>query len=348
MAPAISSDYAARVHAIFLTSAAGDALKVGAQPAVCGSDGVQTASGAVGKAIGENTQLLCYTLDGITEVLEWNNQGAAADELACLWLAYLRWYRGAGYSLAAHAPVPQPRPIDEGGAFRTRREPDEAILKALADGQMQTVTNNINPQALGSGALVRSAAVGVLPVASERTVAHLAIHGAALTHGHPEVLACCGAYALLVRSLLGQATSGREPSIARALRRIIDWCDTLTDRVIPGDISRTRHVLDTALRLGNMAPSPPAIAEHFGTDRPCFTVLGIGVWHALYTENVFVRADEAQLENALLNAAAIPDSGDTTALVGAILGARYGTVPFLPPEDSEIRAVITRYLAQLH
>lgn len=37
----------------------------------------------------DDTQLSCYTLDALTEVLEWNNQGTPADELACLWLAYL-------------------------------------------------------------------------------------------------------------------------------------------------------------------------------------------------------------------------------------------------------------------
>ena len=32
----------------------------------------------------DDTQLTCYTVDALTEVLEWNNQGAAADEAACL------------------------------------------------------------------------------------------------------------------------------------------------------------------------------------------------------------------------------------------------------------------------
>jgi len=49
----------------------------------------------------DDTQLTCYTVDALTEVLEWNNQGAAADEAACLWLPPLRWVRGVGFVFSA-------------------------------------------------------------------------------------------------------------------------------------------------------------------------------------------------------------------------------------------------------
>ncbi|MFW0181823.1 ADP-ribosylglycohydrolase family protein, partial [Rothia sp. P5766] len=38
-------------------------------------------------AVSDDTQLTLATLDGLTEVLEWNNEGQAADELACIWLS---------------------------------------------------------------------------------------------------------------------------------------------------------------------------------------------------------------------------------------------------------------------
>ena len=69
----------------------------------------------------DDTQLTCYTVDALTEVLEWNNQGVAADEAACLWLAYLRWYRGMGFVLPENAPYALPRTIDH-GTYMTRRE----------------------------------------------------------------------------------------------------------------------------------------------------------------------------------------------------------------------------------
>ena len=85
----------------------------------------------------DDTQLTCYTVDALTEVLEWNNQGVAADEAACLWLAYLRWYRGMGFVLPENAPYALPRTIDH-GTYMTRKEgPGKATLHALARGEMQ-------------------------------------------------------------------------------------------------------------------------------------------------------------------------------------------------------------------
>ena len=150
-------------------------------------------AGTLGDALGyplelifsDDPQLTCYTVDALTEVLEWNNQGVAADEAACLWLAYLRWYRSMGFVLPENAPYALPRTIDH-GTYMTRKEgPGKATLRALASGEMQTATQNINPEGLGSGALVRSVAFGFLPVEQERTVVSLAVRGAALTHGHP-------------------------------------------------------------------------------------------------------------------------------------------------------------------
>ena len=123
----------------------------------------------------DDTQLSCYTLDALTEVLEWNNQGTPADELACLWLAYLRWYRGMGFTPAAHAPFSLDREIDTSAPLTAREGPGQATLRALESGEMQTVAQNINPDALGTGALVRSCAFGFLPVAPERAVVLLSL-----------------------------------------------------------------------------------------------------------------------------------------------------------------------------
>ncbi len=158
----------------------------------------------------DDTQLSCYTLDALTEVLEWNNQGTPADELACLWLAYLRWYRGMGFTPAAHAPFSLDREIDTSAPLTAREGPGQATLRALESGEMQTVAQNINPDALGTGALVRSCAFGFLPVAPERTVVLLAVRAAALTHGHPEALASAAAYALLTRDVLAGACGSEQ------------------------------------------------------------------------------------------------------------------------------------------
>ena len=102
-APEVSAEFAGRVRGLLYASALGDALGYplellsAEQIAERNPKPWEAAYGEL--LISDDTQLICYTLDGLTEVLEWNNEGAAADELACLWLAYLRWFRGIGEAL---------------------------------------------------------------------------------------------------------------------------------------------------------------------------------------------------------------------------------------------------------
>ena len=99
-APEVSAEFASRVRGLLRASALGDAL--GYPLELLSADQIAARDPkpwelAFGELlVSDDTQLTCYTLDGLTEVLEWNNEGAAADELACLWLAYLSWLRGIG------------------------------------------------------------------------------------------------------------------------------------------------------------------------------------------------------------------------------------------------------------
>ncbi|GAP57844.1 adp-Ribosyl-[Dinitrogen reductase] hydrolase [Arthrobacter sp. Hiyo1] len=56
-----------------------------------------------GTHFSDDTQMTLYTVDGLVEALEWANDGVAADETACLWLAYLRCSR-ARASRCRHPP----------------------------------------------------------------------------------------------------------------------------------------------------------------------------------------------------------------------------------------------------
>jgi len=242
-APEVSAEFAGRVRGLLRASALGDALGYplellsAEQIAERAPKPWESAFGEL--LVSDDTQLMCFTLDGLTEVLEWNNEGAAADELACLWLAYLRWFRGIGEVLPESAPFSLDREIDGSAELTARRGPGAATLRALGSGEMQLVSKSLNPDALGSGALVRSAALGVLPVAQERTVVLLAVRAAALTHGHPEALASAAAYALLVRDLLA-SQSGSFGVLLDSARRVLDWCGTVgADDSIPGDAART-------------------------------------------------------------------------------------------------------------
>ncbi|WP_279789003.1 ADP-ribosylglycohydrolase family protein [Rothia sp. RSM407] len=316
--------------------------------------------------VSDDTQLTCFTLDALTEVLEWNNEGAAADELACLWLAYLRWFRGIGGALPESAPFSLDREIDGSSELTAHRGPGAATLRALGSGEMQLVSKSLNPDALGSGALVRSAALGVLPVAQERTVVLLAVRAAALTHGHPEALASAAAYALLVRDLLA-SPSGTFGALLEAARRVVSWCGSVAaDDSIPGDASRTAAALSRAIELleGGTVPVPEAVAEYFGTGWTAPELLGVAFWcSADAAKSLPADADDATVRGALFDGLCRAVSVDSDSdSVGAMTAALWAAAGFPVGGDEadawsealgrvrgldQVEAVAERYLHQL-
>ena len=369
-APEVSAEFTGRVRGLLCASALGDAL--GYPLELLSAEQIAERvpkpwDSAFGELlVSDDTQLTCFTLDALTEVLEWNNEGAAADELACLWLAYLRWFRGIGEVLPESAPFSLDREIDGAPELTARRGPGAATLRALGSGEMQLVSKSLNPDALGSGALVRSAALGVLPVAQDRTVVLLAVRAAALTHGHPEALASAAAYALLVRDLLA-SRSGSFGALFEAARRVVSWCGSVAaDDSIPGDASRTAAALSRAVELleQGVAPVPEAVAEHFGTGWTAPELLGVAFWCAAdAVKSLPTDADEATVRGALFEglccAVSVDSDSDSVGAMTAALWAAAG----LPVGGSEadawsqalgrvrwlnqVEAVAERYLRQL-
>ena len=369
-APEVSAEFAGRVRGLLCASALGDALGYplellsANQIAACDPKPWDSAFGEL--LISDDTQLTCFTLDGLTEVLEWNNEGAAADELACLWLAYLRWFRGIGEVLPDSAPFSLDREIDGSSELTARRGPGAATLRALGSGEMQLVSKSLNPDALGSGALVRSAALGVLPVAQERTVVLLAVRAAALTHGHPEALASAAAYALLVRDLLA-SSSGSFGVLLEAARRVVSWCGSVAaDDSIPGDASRTAAALSRAVELleQGVAPVPEAVAEHFGTGWTAPELLGVAFWCAADAVKILpADTDDATVRGALFEglcrAVSVDSDSDSVGAMTAALWAAAGFPVAGGEADAwsqalgrvrgldQVEAVAERYLRQL-
>ena len=368
-APEVSAEFAGRVRGLLCASALGDALGYPLE-LLSAEQIAERAPKPWESAFGELlvcdvTLLLCFTLVGLTVVLVWNNVGAAADELACLWLAYLRWFRGIGEFLPESAPFSLDREIDGSSELTARRGPGAATLRALGSGEMQLVSKSLNP-ALGSGALVRSAALGVLPVAQERTVVLLAVRAAALTHGHPEALASAAAYALLVRDLLA-SPSGSFGALLEAARRVVSWCGSVAaDDSIPGDAARTAAALSRALELleRGVVPVPQAVAEHFGTGWTAPELLGVAFWCAADAmKGLSADADEATVRGALFEelcrAVSVDSDSDSVGAMTAALWAAAG----LPVSGGEadawsqalgrvrgldqVEAVADRYLHQL-
>lgn len=162
---------------------------------------------APGRA-GDQTRLALATLDGICEVLEWNNQGQAADELACIWLSYLRWMAAAGYQLEDAAPFSLARPLNELAFMAGPAQGLAGIQEALADGQMDLPGKSSRPQAQDPELLPALLPLAFLPLEQDETVASLARQAAALTQGHPKAAQAAVSYCLGLRYLLGAQLAG--------------------------------------------------------------------------------------------------------------------------------------------
>lgn len=177
---------ASRVHGCLLGGAVAEAA---AQTADDG--GCRFAAG---------TQLALYTVDGLVEALDWANQGVAADETACLWLAYLRWFTAQGHRAPSSAPVPPARWLDGQEAVRRPTAADPLCVSALATGEMGSTGRPLNAGARGSGAAVRSAPFGLVSRLDGAMVARLSSNGAALTHGDASDRESAAAFSLLIHA----------------------------------------------------------------------------------------------------------------------------------------------------
>lgn len=282
--------------------------------------------------VSDDTQLTLSTLDGLTEVLEWNNEGQAADELACIWLSYLRWYTGTGHPAPEAAPFSLPRPLNQCEVMTVSRGPGKATLAALAEGEMQFISKNVNPQALGTGALMRSAPFGYLPVEDDATVIKLSAHAAALTHGHPEAIVSASAYALLVRYLLGAQQVDLTLPLRAAVEQVLRWLAGVKDsQALPGSGALTSGALQKALRAVDDSLTGAEAKDLFGDLVLAPDCLGYALWVALAAEKAVEDGERTVGPDLFLKAvgAAIAIDGDSDslgALVGSLLGARFTDV----------------------
>ncbi|NKX50352.1 ADP-ribosylglycohydrolase family protein [Arthrobacter deserti] len=261
----------------------------------------------------DDTQLTLYTLDGLIEALEWANAGVAADEAACLWLAYLRWYATQDGRFPEAAPEPQPRWIDGQAVLHQRRSPEEACLSALATGEMGTVARPLNPEARGSGALVRSAPFGLVPFVSAETVYKLTVDGAAITHGHPSARHSAPAFSGLIRAIVHGGAGLPEAVRASAER-------AGREAAAPGVATALLKGLELA--AGGTLP-PAELAAALGAEPVAEEVLATGVYAVLATAGAATPEEHFRLA---LAAAVNHDgaSASTGSVAGQLLGALYG------------------------
>ncbi|HXD29256.1 MAG TPA: hypothetical protein VN621_10935 [Arthrobacter sp.] len=197
------------------------------------AEGAAAARGTTG--LGETETLQLFLLDGLLEAVEWANDGVAADEAACLWLAGLRWYRARTGTFPVGTPEPLPRWIDRElealppGPAPSGSEPSGSAHAGWAPGdrqdaiglsapEMGSTGRPVFPTADGPGVLPRAAAMALLPRVDQATTARLAADAAALTHGAPAAHRAAGLAATAVRAGLEHGTG--------ATRR---WTELLED-----------------------------------------------------------------------------------------------------------------------
>ncbi|WP_434993983.1 ADP-ribosylglycohydrolase family protein [Arthrobacter sp. Ld5] len=190
--------YEDRVLGCLLGTMAGDAYGL---LSAAGDDPLTALGDPSDLAVSDATQLTLYTVDGLTDALEWANDGVAADETACLWLAYLRWLTRQGEHLPAAAPAPPARWLDRQEDLLPVHDPDADTVRALLTGEMGTRARPLNPHAEGAGALMRSAPFGLVPRIPASLVERLTVDAAALTHGTADARATAALYSGIIRSL---------------------------------------------------------------------------------------------------------------------------------------------------
>lgn len=275
-----------------------------------------------GAASSDNTQLAAYTVDGLAEALDWANQGVAADETACLWLAYLRWMAAQGLRLPTSAPVPPPRWLDRQEVMRRKRAMHPATVAALASGEMGSSARPLNPDARDAGALARSAPFGLVPGLPAATVAKLSADGAALTHGHPVVRQASAAFSLLL-----QALAGADTDVAGAAERAKSELETM-----PAAEPKVLQALDAAVEVAGSrgtAARAADLPEDFPRGEDAEQTLAVGLYAALVTDDG--EPQEHFRRAVSLAAAAGTDRAAAGAVAGALVGALRGEAA-LPAE----------------
>lgn len=260
--------------------------------------GEAAAGSAGGSAFADATQLTLYTADGLTEALEWANDGVSADETACLWLAYLRWLGTQGEAPPSSAPAPPGRWIDRQDVLHRRRHPDAATVRALRSGDMGTRQRPVERDDDGPGALKRSAPFGLVANVPPAMIEKLTLDAAAITHGNPSAQVPAAVLAGLV-SVIAGGTSSLADAVATAAEQAA--------ALGSGNLSA---------RLRDPEAAAPAAAGSSAAD-----VLCDGIRLVLSTAN-----DDGEASFRALLAAAAQQEGPAAAAVGAVAGAISGAL----------------------
>ncbi len=307
-------DRADRIRGSLLAGAIGDALGAGIEflsldeiEESFGPGGVKTFTPAYGSdaPITDDTQMTLFTAEGLIEASE-----NGTDPVGTIWDAYRRWYHTQG------GPLPEATAADHGllmiEELHSRRAPGRTCQGAMAGNKPGTLEKRIN-NSKGCGGIMRVAPVGMV-AETDADAYRLGCEIAALTHSHSCGWISAGVQAVMVRRLI----EGEQPPDAVAKGRAAAAADPSDNGVV--------DAIDAALELAADGPLDGWKLAELGEGWVGEEALSIAV--------ACLLAAEDPREALLLAVNHSGDSDSTGAIVGNLIGARFG-VDAIPPDWRE-------------
>ncbi|MFF8413692.1 ADP-ribosylglycohydrolase family protein [Streptomyces omiyaensis] len=308
-------DFRSRVRGCLLGAAVGDAFGAGVHERTL--EEIRAEHGAAGLAeppdgtlpVTAATQMGLFTVDGLIRA-HVRRDGGVWHPPTEIHRAHLRW------AATQRDWGPDERRRDNGWLGRqewlyARRRPPRACLTGLGDERLGTPDRPKNPDAADSGALARSAPLGLLVGWEPALVCQLAVECAAQTHGAPSATLAAGALAVTVHGAARGASVEAAVGTALGLLAARPGHEPVTEAL-------TRAL--GAVREG--VPAADRVTALGADEDRAEGQLAAAVYCALVGEDV----------RHGLRLAANHDgpSAVTAAVAGALLGAQHGETA-LPP-----------------
>ncbi|MDR0357587.1 MAG: ADP-ribosylglycohydrolase family protein [Clostridiales Family XIII bacterium] len=265
--------------------------------------------------ISDNTQMTCFTVDGLV----WADERAARKGvyayIPCLFYAYQKWYYTQTGNLAdKNYKFLLRGEILEWEQLFARRGTGQTSMTALA-GSIQnkygTLRNRIN-NSKGCGSVMRVAPIGMYFWNDEEMAFRIGAESGALTHGHIDAILSAGYFAAFIANIL--AGGGIKESVNGALRRL---------REHKGH-EDCAAIIEKAVALASENLSSSRAMEEIGEGYTAEEATALAVFLALRYADDF--------DGAILAAVTFNGNTDSIApIIGNALGAYHG-VSVIPPK----------------
>ena len=171
-----------------------------------GEDGITQLSfshEAKGALITDDTQMTMFTAEGILRNMARARQSQTertnTEKLIAIFRAYLRWLYTQGLKTPHWPSEAYDGWLVKIKSLHAYRDPGVTCITTLGKGIMGTVKNPIN-DSKGCGGMIRVAPVGLTE--SEENVFDMAMHAAAITHGHPTGYLAAGTLAAIIHYVI--------------------------------------------------------------------------------------------------------------------------------------------------